>query len=133
MSETWTLFPPLPALNPIMHSYWEYPKQWKISTHNVNVWALIYHLVLNCIFFEKNFLQIKNVTYSLLVCIVKSKGALVHKKFQILCQKSLGKSRYSVLMYERYCLYSQEYTVQCHLCLIEGVSFPLEARKGLLA
>ena len=64
---------------------------------------------------------------------MKPKGVLVLKKFQILCQKSPGKSSYSELMYKRYCLYPQGYTVQRHLCLIEGVSLPLEARKGFLA
>ena len=36
-------------------------------------------------------------------------------------------------MYKRYCLYPPGYQVQCHLCFIEGVSLPLEARKEFLA
>ena len=64
---------------------------------------------------------------------MKPKGVLVLKKFQILCQKSPGESRYPELMYEIYCLYPQGYTVQRHLCFIEGVSLPLEARKEFLA
>ena len=40
---------------------------------------------------------------------------------------------YPELMYKRYCLYPQGYTVQHHLCLIEDVSLPLEARQGFLA
>ena len=67
------------------------------------------------------------------VCIVKPKGVLVLKKFQILCKKSPSKSGHPTLMYKRYCLYPQGYTVQRHLCSIEGVSLPLEARKGFLA
>ena len=63
---------------------------------------------------------------------MKPNGVLVLKKIQILCQKSPGKSTYPELMYKRYCLYPQGYTVHHHLCLIECVSLPLEAIKGFL-
>jgi hypothetical protein len=63
----------------------------------------------------------------------KPKGVLVLKKFQILCQKSPGESRYPELNCKIYCLYPQGYTVQRHLCFIEDVSLPLEARKWFLA
>ena len=36
-------------------------------------------------------------------------------------------------MYKRYSLYPPGYLVQRHLCFIEGVSLPLEARKEFLA
>ena len=61
------------------------------------------------------------------------KCILVLKKFQVLCQKSLVESRYHKLMDKRYCLYPPAYLVQRHLCFIEGVSLPLEARKGFWA
>ena len=54
---------------------------------------------------------------------------MVLKKFQILCQKSPGESRYPELKCNIYCQYPQGYTVQRHLCFIEGVSLPLEARS----
>ena len=55
------------------------------------------------------------------------------QKFHVLCQKSPVESRYPELMYKRYCLYPPGHLVQCHLCFIEGISLPLEARKELLA
>ena len=63
---------------------------------------------------------------------MKPKCILVLKKFQVLCQKSPVESRYPELMYKIYCLYPPGYLVQRHLCFIEGVFLPLEARKGFL-
>ena len=60
-------------------------------------------------------------------------GCFGSLKIEILCQKSPGKSRYPQLMYKRCCLYPQGYKVHRFLCLKEGVSLPLEARKGVLA
>ena len=56
---------------------------------------------------------------------MKPKGILFLK---VLCQKSPVESSYPELMY-KYCLYPPGYLVQRHLCFIEGVSLPLEARK----
>ena len=67
------------------------------------------------------------------ICIVKPKCILVLKKFQVLCQKSPVESRYPELIYKRYCLHPPGYLVQRHLCFVDGVSLPLEARKEFLA
>ena len=64
---------------------------------------------------------------------MKPKCILVLEKIQVLCQKSPVESRYPELMYKRYCLYLPRYLVQHHLCFVEGVSLPLEARKEFLA
>ena len=63
---------------------------------------------------------------------MKPKCIFVLKRFQVLCQKSPVKTRYPELTYKRYCLYPPGCLVQRHLCFIEGVSLPLEARKEFL-
>jgi hypothetical protein len=64
---------------------------------------------------------------------VKPKGHVGSQKISNFVPKIAGKSRYPELMYKRYCLYPPGYLVQRHLCFIEGVSLPLEARREFLA
>ena len=87
-------------------------------------------------------IYISRIPYTQCIDLSKIDGAqyihivkciLVLKKLQVLCQKLLVESRFPELMYKRYCLYPPGYLVQRHLCFLEGVSLPLEARKGLLA
>ena len=64
---------------------------------------------------------------------MKPKGHIGSQKISNFGPKVAGKSRYSELMYKRYFLYPPGYLFQRHLCFIEGVSLPLEARKEFLA
>ena len=64
---------------------------------------------------------------------MKLKGHLGSQKISNFVPKITGKSRDPELMYKIYCLYPPGYLVQRHLCFIEGVSLPLEARKEFLA
>ena len=61
------------------------------------------------------------------------RGCLGSQNFSNFVPKIASKSRNPELMYKRYCLYPPGYLVQRHLCFIEGVSLPLEARKEFLA
>ena len=64
---------------------------------------------------------------------MKPKGHLDSQQIPNFVPKIAGKSRDPELMHKRYCLCPPGYLVQCHLCFIEGVFLPLEARKEFLA